>query len=103
MVFIVFALCFSKFKVDQARLAPESQELKEHMWESMSAHLCCIIMSIIFSVFCVLRKNPNKPTPVECGLLSLSSQDQSQIHVVLPFLCQRPFSQELVAQQTKLF
>lgn len=93
--FIVFALCFSKFKVGQARLAPE--ELKGHPMDMYGVHVCASLLYnnvCCFLCLCVLRKNPNKPTQIECDLLSLSSQDQSQILVVLPFFSQRPFSQD---------
>lgn len=92
---LLLSLLFVSAKVDQARLAPE--ELKGHSMDMYGVHVCTSLLYnnvCCFLCLCVLRKNPNKPTQIECDLLSLSSQDQSQILVVLPFFSQRPFSQD---------
>lgn len=60
-------------------------------------------MCVASFISVVLRKKKEKGKEKYPGLLLLSSRDQDGILVELCFLTQRPFTQRLVAQQTRLF
>lgn len=84
-VFIVVALCFSK--LNWARLTPAVTSWMDIPLAFMGLHGCTTMLykNVYYFLCHIYFKEKNKKKERDCGLLSLSSPNQSKILVALPF------------------
>lgn len=103
-VLIVFALNFSKLKVEWSRRTPGVMSWKDTPWACMGIHGCTsLLCNNVCFFLCLLCFKKKKPKKIVCGLLSLSPPDQSQVLVALPqdwWYNRQGFSKEIQAAES---